>query len=196
MASQVNMNIKEKKSEKEVRKTDKTLLDLLGIDAIKEINSSKEIDFLTKQITGKKVNAIFEVTKSTEKDRLDKWLAKQTNKTTRYAYHGTKNTSVIPILQQGLKIRPSGNFQFSGKVFGNGNYFSDQFSISIGYTDGHRYADNVLLIYEIHTGRESKNSFNNYQACKSAGYDSFEGGWLRVAYSEEQSCIKYIIWLR
>ena len=195
MASQVKMNAKEeKKTTKEVRKTEKTLLDLLGVESIKEIKSSKNIDFLTQQISGRKIEALFEVDKSSEKDRFDNWLAKQTNKTTKFVYHGTKCTSVIPILQQGLKIRPSGNFQFSGKAYGNGNYFSDQFSTSIGYTDGGR--DNVLLIYEVHTGKESKSSFNDYSSCKRAGYDSFEGGWLRVAYAEEQAKIKYIIWLK
>lgn len=200
MAAQVKM-LKPKKVEKKdstkVKKETKTFLDLLGIESIKQINGSKEIEYLTRQVTGKDLEAIFEVDKSAEKDRFDKWLAQQDNKTTKHIYHGTKCTSVIPILQQGLKIRPTGNFQFSGKAYGNGNYFSEQFSTSIGYTDGQRRGqDAVMLIYEVHTGKESKSSFNDYNACKRAGYDSFEGGWLRVAYNENQTKIKYILWLK
>jgi len=196
MASQVKMYNKETKQDKEEKLVEeKTILDLLGVKKMKEINGSKEIDYLTKQITGKKVQAIFEVEKTSEDKRFDDWLSKQENKRTKYVYHGTKCTSVIPILEQGLKIRPSGNFQFSGKAYGNGNYFSEQFATSLGYTDGHRTGDSVMLIYEVHTGKESKSSFHDYKSCKAAGYDSFEGGWLRVAYREEQARIKYIIWL-
>jgi len=201
MASQVKM-LKSaekvtKKEVKKVKKETKTILDLLGIESIKEIKGSKEIDYLTKQITGKTLQAIFEVDKSSEKTRFDNWLASQTNKTTKLVYHGTKCTSVIPILEQGLKIRPTDNYQFSGKAYRNGNYFSEQFSTSIGYTDGYtRGSDAVMLIYEVHTGKESKSSFSDYRACKAAGYDSFEGGWLRVAYDENQTKIKYILWLK
>ncbi len=197
MASQVKLHKKEEKPSKTTKKEKKTLLDLLGVDNIKVIKSSSEIDYLVKQITGKRTEAIFEVEKKSEKERLDKWLATQENKKTRLVYHGTKCTSVIPILEQGLKIRPSGNFQFTGKAYGNGNYFSEQFSTSIGYTDGsYSGRDAVMLIYEIHVGKESSSSFQDYSSCKRAGYDSFNGGWLRVAYKEEQAKIKYIIWLK
>lgn len=198
MATQVKMYSKKKEAPKakEKKKTEKTLLDLLGIESMKQINGSKEIDYLTKQISGKKLQAIFEVDKSAEKDRFDNWLANQTNKTTKMIYHGTKCASVIPILQQGLKIRPTGNFKFSGKVYGNGNYFSEQFSTSLGYTDGAYRGDAVMLIYEVHIGNVSRSYFHDYNHCKKSGYDSFDGGWLRVAYAEEQAKIKYILWLK
>lgn len=195
MASQVNMYKKEEKTSKKTKKESKSLLNLLGIENMREIQNNKEIDYLTKQITGKSVQAIFEVNKDKEKKRFDDWLKNQNNKTTKFVYHGTKVTSVIPILEQGLKIRPTGNYKFSGKAYGNGNYFSEQFSTSLGYTDSYR-RDNVMLIYEVHIGNVSKHSFHDYNACKKAGYDSFDGGWLRVAYREEQAKIKYIIWLK
>lgn len=189
MSSQVDMNTKEVK--KEVVKK-QSVLDAIGV-TMTQIDSSKEINHLVKQITGHKVKSIFEVNKEYENKRFKDWIDAQNNKKTSIVFHGTKNTSVIPILQQGLRIRPSSNFQFSGKAYGDGNYFSDHFSTSIGYTNNSN--DNVLLVYEIHTGKESKTSFNNYTSCKKAGYDSFEGGWLRVAYNENQARIKYIIWL-
>lgn len=202
LASQVKMYNKDKKKEKEDIKIPKrkSILDLLGIEHMKEIQSSKEIDYLTKQITGKSVQGIFEIKKNFENDRFDKWIEGQTNKATKLVYHGTKCTSVIPILEQGLKIRPTGKFQFTGKAYGKGNYFSEQFATSIGYTDGYR-GDSVMLIYEVHIGKASSNSYNDYNQCKKAGYDSYvmSGGNLatmRVAYREEQARIKYIIWLK
>jgi poly [ADP-ribose] polymerase len=155
MASQVKLHTEEAKPAKTKKVQKKTLLDLLGVDNIKQVKSTTEIDYLVKQITGKRT-----------------------------------------ILEQGLRIRPTGNFQFSGKAYGNGNYFSEQFSTSIGYTDGRYNGDAVMLIYEVHIGKESTSHFHDYNSCKRAGYDSFNGGWLRVAYNEEQSKIKYIIWLK
>lgn len=199
MASQVKMYKKDTKKKKEPTKAEKakqnSLLDLLGIKKMTQVKSNPEIDYLVKQISGRKVESIFEVQKDWEDKRFADWLASQPNKQTKLVYHGTKCTSVIPILEQGLKIRPTGKFQFSGKAYGNGNYFSEQFNTSIGYTDGHR-GDSVMLIYEVHIGKESTSCFNDYNSCKRAGYDSFNGGWLRVAYKEEQCRIKYIVWLK
>lgn len=193
MSSQVNMNKKsEPKTKSDVPKK-VSILEQLGVK-MRKINSNADVDKYVKQISGMKVKSIFEVDKEKENNIFEKWLSAQTNKKTTVVLHGTRCTSVIPILEQGLKIRPAGNFQFTGKVYGNGNYFSEQSSTSIGYT-GHDN-DKVLLVYEVHTGKESKSAFNDYSSCKRAGYDSFEGGWLRVAYNEQQSRIKYIIWLK
>ena len=75
-----------------MKKESKTLLDLLGVETIKQINSSKEIEALTKQVTGKKLEALFEVDKSSEKTRFDNWLAKQTNKNTHIQTYKSKKT--------------------------------------------------------------------------------------------------------
>lgn len=198
MASQVTMNVKaEKKAEKKEEKKE-SILDAIGI-RMTEIKTTKEIDHLVNQISGSRVESIFQVDKSEEKKKFDDWLAKQSNKKTSIVFHGTKNTSVIPILQQGLRIRPSGNFQFSGKVYGNGNYFSEQFNVSSGYMD--HQSDKVLLIYDVHVGKASTRSYSNYNDCVKAGYDSYVSDnsgrpSMRVAYNENQTCIKYIIWLK
>ncbi len=194
-AMALQVNIKDKNAVQSKSSTPKkvSILDQLGV-TIKRIQSNKDVDRYVKQISGSKVKALFEVNKPRENAIFENWLSAQNNKKTTIVLHGTRCTSVIPILEQGLKIRPAGNFQFSGKAYGNGNYFSEQSSTSLGYTGSD--SDKVLLVYEVHTGKESKSCFNDYSSCKKAGYDSFEGGWLRVAYNEQQSRIKYIIWLK
>ncbi|CDW80451.1 nad(+) adp-ribosyltransferase-3 [Stylonychia lemnae] len=48
-------------------------------------------------------------------------------------WHGTKNENLIGILNQGMKIKPSGVNQ-AGSLFGSGIYFSDNANKAIDYT--------------------------------------------------------------
>lgn len=209
MASQVSMVTDSKKPSKKTKKEVKTILDVLGISMKQYAGCPKELEYLIKQVSGRKVEAIFEVNKPHEDTYFDKWMGKQKNKQTRILIHGTKCTSVIPILEIGLKIRPAGNFQFSGKVYGDGNYFSEVVSKSMNYTGYDK--DKVLLVYEVHTGNPfiydgwyKGNSFSlNYKELQDRGFDSTYvkagGGLLNseiIAYKEEQNRIKYIIWLK
>lgn len=215
MASQVSMikvdkkGKKSKKEEKEEKEQTKTLLDVLGVSNMKEIDGHKDIEYLIKQLPKNKIQAIFEVQKPEHDDIFEKWMTSQKNTETRYLLHGTRCTSVIPIIEQGLKIRPQGNYQFSGKVYGDGNYFSETCSKSLNYTGYDN--DQVLLVYEVHTGKPftydgwyKGNSFTlNYKNLQERGYDSTfvkaGGGLLNteiIAYKEQQCRIKYIIWLK
>lgn len=210
MAAQVSM-IKPKttKKVKEDAKKAQTLLDKLGITMTELKTTPKEIEYLLKQSHGRKVEAIFSVNKPFEDDYFTKWLSAQKDKTTRHLIHGTKCTSVIPILEIGLKIRPVGNFQFSGKAYGDGNYFSEHMQKSLGYTGWD--TDKVILVYEVHTGNPfvyngwyNGNSFTlNYKELQKRGFDSTfvkaGNGLLNseiIAYNEQQNRIKYIIWLK
>lgn len=210
MAAQVSLikpqSIKEVKTEK---KKAQTILDKLGISTMKECkNVPKEIEYLVKQQHGQKVNGIFELEKPTENSIFGDWLDKQKDKRTRILIHGTRCSSVIPILEIGLKIRPAGNFQFSGKAYGDGNYFSEHMQKSLGYTGWE--TDKVILVYEVHTGNPftydgwyKGNSFSlNYKELQSRGFDSTfvkaGNGLLNseiIAYREQQCRIKYIIHL-
>lgn len=212
MASQVNSN----KSNKSKTKIDKkiTILDELGI-TMTPCSSEKEIKYLTTQVDKLngwqkvKIKQIFRVDKSSENKTFEEWMKSQKDKNTRILIHGTKCESVIPILDIGLKIRPKGNFQFSGKVYGDGNYFSETMSKSLNYTGNS--TDKVILVYEVHTGKPfvydgwyKGNSFAlNYENLKKKNYDSTfvkaGGGLLNseiIVYKEEQCRIKYIIWLK
>lgn len=206
MASQVSMNKPTKKTK--VSKKTINLMDKLGI-TMKECSINKDIKYLTDQVSPSKILGIYEVNKKEEDKVFEEWMSKQKNKTTRILIHGTRCTSVIPILEIGLKIRPVGNFQFSGKVYGNGNYYSETVSKSLNYTGYDN--DQVLLVYEVHVGNPfvydgwyKGNSFSlDYKNLSERGFDSTfvkaGGGLLNteiIAYKEEQCRIKYIIHLR
>jgi poly [ADP-ribose] polymerase len=209
MASQVSMSkpTKDKKISKVIKES-KTLLDVLGIK-MKEIKGHTDLDYLIKQLSPNKIQSIFEIEKEEHNKVFNKWMGNQKNKQTRFLLHGTRCTSVIPIIEQGLKIRPQGNYQFSGKVYGDGNYFSETCSKSLNYTGYDN--DQVLLVYEVHTGNPFTydgwyrgNSFTlNYKNLQDRGFDSTfvkaGNGLLNteiIAYKEEQCTIKYIIWLK
>jgi poly [ADP-ribose] polymerase len=213
MASQVSSN--KPKTKTKGKKDDKgmTILDEIGITMV-PCSAEKEIQYLTKQIKDDgwqrvKIKQIFRVDKPGENKTFEDWVKAQKNKDTRILIHGTKCESVLPILDIGLKIRPKGNFQFSGKVYGDGNYFSETMSKSLNYTGWG--TDKVILVYEVHVGKPfvydgwfKGNSFAlNYKNLKDKGYDSTfvkaGGGLLNteiIAYKEEQCRIKYIIWLK
>ena len=208
MYDQEKANAKKNKSKKE--KPKQTLLDVLGLSSMTEIKSNSELKYLIDQVGGRtKVEAIFELSKPEENQIFDGWMDKQGNKQTRTLIHGTRCSSVLSILKQGLKIRPSGNFQFSGKVYGNGNYFSEVVAKSLNYTGYDN--DKILLVYEVHTGNPfvydgwyRGNSFDlNYKELQKRGFDSTYvkagNGLLNseiIAYNEEQCRVKYIIWLK
>lgn len=210
MAAQVSLiKPKSAKELKDEKKKAQTLLDKLGITMKEATGVPKDVEYLIKQSHGRKVNAIFEVNKPYEDDYFTKWLAKQKDKATRILIHGTRCTSVIPILEIGLKIRPAGSFQFSGKAYGDGNYFSEHMQKSLNYT-GYD-PDKVILVYEVHTGNPfiydgwfRGNSFPlTYKELQKRGYDSTfvkaGHGLLNseiIAYNEQQNRIKYIIWLK
>lgn len=212
MASQVTMFTGKDNTKKETKTKTKeqTLLDVMGL-TMKEIKASKDLDYLVKQINNgrNRIEGIFEVDKGAENNRFDSWMQNQKNKSTRILIHGTRCTSVIPILEQGLKIRPTGNFQYSGKAYGDGNYFSEVVTKSLNYTGYDN--DKILLVYEVHTGNPYKyngwyngNDFSlNYKELSKRGFDSTyvkAGNGLAnseiIAYREEQDRIKYIIWLK
>lgn len=209
MASQVAMQNKITTSSVQKQVQKQTILDSIGITMKEYKGIPPEIKYLTDQCTRNKIEAIFEVNSPIEDKIYTEWLSKQTNKASRILIHGTRNTSVIPILKTRLQIRPQGNFQFSGKVYGNGSYFSEVVQKSLGYTGYDR--DKVLLVYEVHTGNPfiydgwyRGNSFTlDYKNLSERGYDSTYvkagHGLLNteiIVYTEQQNRIKYIIWLK
>jgi len=182
----------------------------LGIKIIKLDKASTEIEYITKQIS-KKIKGLFEVEIPKHRDRYRSYLesnAQRQKDNCRYLIHGTRCSSVIPIIEQGLKIRPSGNYHYSGKVYGDGNYFSEVVNKSLGYTG---YDDDkILLIYQVYIGNPyvykgwyRGNSFElTYDQLKQRGYDSTfveaGNGLLNseiIVYREEQCYLEYIVWL-
>lgn len=172
-------------------------LQSINVD-LKPCEDTSPIKYIIDQLRA--VKAIYKAKRANDKPLEDK--AK------RYLIHGTRNMSVLPILEQGLKIRPTGNFTFSGKAYGNGVYFSEVASKSMGYTGND--IDKVLLIYEVVVGNPfiyegwfRGNSFElNEAELKKRGFDSTYvkagNGLLNseiIVYTEDKFNLRYIIHL-
>lgn len=91
-------------------------------------------------------------------------------------WHGSRACNLLSILKMGL-IVPNAhdrNFTISGRMFGNGLYFSDQstkaLNYSYGYWNGSREPNCFMFLCDVAMGREyvPLNSGNG----KKAGYDS------------------------
>ncbi|AAB94432.1 100L [Invertebrate iridescent virus Kaz2018] len=177
------------------------------MDNLKE-EETNEINYIIDQL--QKLNKkfkIYTVQRFKEEEPFNKYISESVSKKTRLLIHGTRCSSVIPILQTGLKIRPSTSVHFSGKVYGEGNYFSEHVQKSLNYTGWDN--DQILLIYEVHVGNEYiyEGWYNgdrgiklNYNELLQNGYNSTyvkAGNGLQnseiISYNEDQSKIKYII---
>lgn len=94
----------------------------------------------------------------------------------RELWHGTRACNVLSILKGGLIIpRSGGNFTITGRMFGDGLYFSDQSSKSLNYAYGywgHGPKDNncFMFLCDVAMGKEYiPSSSGNGQ---KSGYDS------------------------
>ncbi|QMS79470.1 hypothetical protein IIV6-T1_105 [Invertebrate iridescent virus 6] len=193
---------------KSILNEDKTFLEMIGItmDNLKE--ETNEINYIIDQL--QKLNKkfkIYTVQRFQEEEPFNRYISESVSKKTRLLIHGTRCSSVIPILQTGLKIRPATSVHFSGKVYGEGNYFSEHVQKSLNYTGWDN--DQILLIYEVHVGNEYiyEGWYNgdrgiklNYNELLQNGYNSTyvkAGNGLQnseiISYNEDQSKIKYII---
>lgn len=180
----------------------------ITIDVIKDY--PQDIEYITKQL-GNNIKGLFKVDIERHKEKYYNYLQANTKTEVsgyRHLIHGTRCSSVISIIEQGMKIRPSGNYHFSGKVYGDGIYFSEVTNKSLGYTGYDN--DKALLIYKVFIGNPyiyegwyRGNDFElNYNELKKRGYDSTfvkAGNGLLdseiIVYKEEQCYLEYIIWL-
>ena len=185
-------------------------LESLGFDCV--IASQDDRDLIAKQ-TDFRVNKqrIFKITnKETEK------VFNPNNLKTKLLYHGSRNENFLSILQNGLKIRPSG-VATTGSMFGDGIYGANKARKSIGYTSlrGSYWASGssnraYLAIFEFATGKEYEVLKNqkyqywmsklNEKEVKDKGYDSVfaQGGAdLRndeyIIYNSNQCTVRYLI---
>ncbi len=219
LLSQVNIA---KEEAVETVEKQNTLLDILGVkmDIVDLIAIPNEIKYITDGIkeAGRVIESIYTVNKPSEKEILQKRLSNRPNKETSILIHGTKPTSCIPILQQGLLIKPTGNFSFSGKDLGTGNYFANRSIKSLSYVGSD--IDKIFLIYEVHTGNKyfhkGRNSYSeggywfdrfmqqnpeydslHALAGKNGANDYF--GLINdeiVVFQENQQTIKYIVHMK
>lgn len=72
-------------------------------------------------------------------------------------FHGTKHSNLISIFRHGLKISPPVSAYITGKMFGNGIYFSDQstksLNYSYGYWSGKKDTNCFMLLNDVAMGK-------------------------------------------
>jgi len=116
-------------------------------------------------------------------------------------WHGTKASNIVSILRAGLKIVPSGSGFTTGRMYGDGLYFSDQSTKSLNYAgsfwggrDEGRY---FMFLVDVAMGRFYKPRSRCYRP--PSGYDSVfaEGGSAvrnneMIVYGEQFAKIKYL----
>lgn len=119
-------------------------------------------------------------------------------------FHGSRTPNIIHVLQQGLRIKPSGAVH-TGSMFGDGIYFASNSTKSANYCWGFgsrsRGETFYMFVCEVATGR-----IKDYQSAESGlksaprGYNSVrgkKGSYLMndeyIVYRESQVQIKYVI---
>lgn len=201
----------------ENKEPDNTLLTNIGLK-MQSVDASKvkEIQYLLDQKTYYTSKAlrnldidVYEIIN--EKENIIYGKRKETLpvKDSKYLIHGTRNSSVLSIFEQGLKIRPSGNFHFAGKAYGDGNYYSETVAKSLNYTGNDK--DKVLLVYEvligkpfIYSGWYRGNSFplTEKELAKRGFHSTFVeagNGLLNteiIIYNEQQQRLSYLIHIK
>lgn len=145
---------------------------------------------------------------------FENWLPTTSNKKTQLFWHGSRNENWLSIIKTGLALRPA-NAVITGKMFGNGIYFANEFKKSINYTSisgsvwaGGKEKDAYLAIYEVHTGNQLEISQHDNSCLnldlkalqKRGKYDSVyakRGVSLLnneyIVYRENQCTIKYLV---
>jgi poly [ADP-ribose] polymerase len=83
-----------------------------------------------------KLKNLFVITNDDKKARYHRMLGKVGNE--KQLWHGTRAHNVLSILKAGLIIpTSSGGYTITGRMFGDGVYFSDQSSKSLNYAHGY-----------------------------------------------------------
>lgn len=193
-----------------------TLLDSLNL-AIEPVTDAHVIK-LIKRMMGTdvfKFEAAFSVRHAATDAAFDAYVRQQTNRKTMALWHGSRSENWLSILKTGLLLRPA-NAVITGKMFGYGIYFADQFSKSINYTSlngsvwaNGRQSEGYLAIYEVHVGEQlelTKHEPSHMQldgnALKQLGpqYDSVfakQGVSLQknefIVYNPAQCTVRYIV---
>lgn len=192
-----------------------TLLDAMGIEIF---NVRKDQEDMIKNKLGSiqdKFVRGYRVENKKTQERFKKYVANKENKKTELLFHGTRNPSVLPIMQQGLLIRPS-NAVYTGSMFDDGVYAADKAIKSYGYTSGKNSIwakgtsnEAYMFLFEFHLGKQYViERWESWMtkistSTKFKGYDSVfaKGGFdLKnneyVIYNSNACTPKYLIELR
>lgn len=159
-----------------------------------------------------KVKNIYCVTNIKTQAGYDKEFASRPNKKVELLWHGSRNENWLSILKNGLMIRPS-SAVYTGSMYGDGVYFSDDVDKSGGYTSmgGSRWAGGnsnkfYMALFDVHVGNQKvfdkhdHTCYNLHSILDKNTYDSVyakPGISLRkseyIIYKKEKCTIKYLI---
>ena len=120
-------------------------------------------------------------------------------------WHGTRVCNVLSIMKQGLVIPPSNASHCTGRMFGDGIYFSDQSTKSLNYSYGYwsgSHDDNCFMfLADVAMGREYIPSTGWGKNYPLSGYDSTfakagQSGVMNnemIVYNTNQCALRYLI---
>ena len=138
-----------------------TLLESMNL-TVEPVTDSKVLTLIHRMMgpDAKKFDAAFSVRQSATESAFQTHLAQSENPKTQLLWHGSRSENWMSILRTGLVLRPA-NAIITGKMFGYGIYFADQFSKSLNYTSlvgstwaNGRQQEGYLAIYEVHVGNQ------------------------------------------
>ena len=178
------------------------LTDNLGIE-ISAIDVNEDIDKLFGNSV-KRIKNVFSVSNTQTQKLFDDFVRLRNNKDSRLLVHGTNEINVLPILEQGLQIRPAAH----GRMLGHGIYLSDMPEKSLNYINGKR---KFMFVFQTHVGNvltcDGRNMVKHYSASEldTLGYNCVyvpsgtNTGWRNLTYSEycvynvQQVTVKYLL---
>ncbi len=138
-----------------------TLLESLNLTV--EPVTDKRVLTLIERMMGRdadKFDAAFSVRQAATQTAFEQYVSGRVNRKTQLLWHGSRSENWLSILKTGLLLRPA-NAVITGKMFGYGIYFADQFSKSLNYTSLHgsvwangNQKEAYLGIYDVHVGRQ------------------------------------------
>jgi len=122
-------------------------------------------------------------------------------------WHGTKASNLLAIFTKGLRIIKKGSTHITGRMFGDGLYFSDQSTKALNYatnywSGGGNVKRTFMLLCEVAMGNTFTPGYNGSNlSYPMTGYDSTTavGGKSGVqnnemiVYKENQARIKYLV---
>lgn len=192
-----------------------TVLEALGL----EFDECSKDDIATIKVAlgscADKFHKAWKVKNIKTQARFDKFVEDNNIKDVRLLFHGSRNENWWSIIQSGLVLRPT-NAVITGRMFGDGSYFSPTARKSMGYTSlmGSYWArgssaSGFMALMSVAYGKPyNVYSFNSdfysldydrlQKKCKGANcLHAHAGSMLRndeiVIYKEEQSTIKYLV---
>ncbi|GAB3772164.1 hypothetical protein GCM10028818_12040 [Spirosoma horti] len=193
-----------------------TLLESMNL-TVEPVTDSHILTLIKKMMgaDASKFDAAFSVRHAATDAAFEHYVRQQKNRKTLPLWHGSRSENWLSILKTGLMLRPA-NAIITGKMFGYGIYFADQFSKSLNYTSlngsvwaNGRQNEAYLAIYEVHVGEqlaltqhEPQHMTLDADALKrlDARYDSVfarQGVSLQknefIVYNPAQCTVRYIV---